>query len=152
MFILPNGNLLNPNDYEMKVGLSKDEMTHGAFLLYIVDSIMQALNFDTSYSSAVSDYILEEVTQRLGWVRVNSGSNSVEDRCYIVIPSQSGKRPTSAQYEKLKDYIYYFLGRDKEFYVDISGTNGGIVKSFEYGSPISVDLILLDIKDWFKDN
>ena len=62
------------------------------------------------------------------------------------------KEPTSEQYEKLKDYIYYFLGRDKEFYVDISDTNGGIVKSFEYKSPTSVDLILLDIKDWFKDN
>lgn len=62
------------------------------------------------------------------------------------------KEPTSEQYEKLKDYIYYFLGRDKEFYVDISDTNGGIVKSFEYESPTSVDLILLDIKDWFKDN
>lgn len=115
MFILPNGNLLNPNNYEMQVGLPKDEMTHGAFLLYVVDSIMRVLNFDTHYSSAISDYILEEVTQRLGWIRVNSGSNSVEERCYIVIPSQSGKRPTSAQYDTLLEwfeYIQHSVGQD----------------------------------------
>ena len=62
------------------------------------------------------------------------------------------KEPTPQQYKELKDYIYYFLGRDKEFYVDISDTHGWVVKSFEYESPTSVDLILLDIKDWFKDN
>lgn len=141
MFILPNGNLLNPNDYGMEVGLSKDEMTHGAFLLYIVDSIMQAFNFDTGYSSAISDYILEEVTQRLGWVRVNSGSNSVENRCYIVIPSQSGKRLTSAQYATLLEwfeYIQHSVGQD---FVRVMISGSGKTEQYDLQETFSEDVI-----------
>lgn len=60
------------------------------------------------------------------------------------------KEPTERQYAQLKDYIDYFLYKEKVFYIDISDSNGNNIKSFEYSYPTKIDSIVEDIKNYFK--
>ena len=60
------------------------------------------------------------------------------------------KEPTEKQYAQLKDYIDYFLYKEKVFYIDISDSNGNNIKSFEYSYPTKIDSIVEDIKNYFK--
>lgn len=61
------------------------------------------------------------------------------------------KEPTEKQYAQLKDYIDYFLYKEKVFYIDISDSNGNNIKSFEYLYPTKIDSIVEDIKNYFKE-
>lgn len=60
--------------------------------------------------------------------------------------------PTDRQYAALKSYIDFFIGRNKYFGVQFSNKNGDQVGWKEYNGFISSVEIILDIKDYFKNN
>lgn len=59
--------------------------------------------------------------------------------------------PTDKQYAALKDYINFFIGRNKYFGVQFSNKNGDQVDWKEYNGLVSYTEIILDIKDYFKN-
>lgn len=59
--------------------------------------------------------------------------------------------PTDKQYAALKDYINFFIGRNKYFGVQFSNKNGDQVDWKEYNGFVSSAEIILDIKDYFKN-
>lgn len=60
--------------------------------------------------------------------------------------------PTDRQYAALKNYIDFFIGRNKYFGVQFSNKNGDQVDWKEYSGLTSSVEIILDIKDYFKNN
>ncbi len=59
--------------------------------------------------------------------------------------------PTDRQYATLKNYIDFFIGRNKYFGVQFSNKNGDQVDWKEYNGLTSSAEIILDIKDYFKN-
>ena len=120
MFILPNGKLINPSDYTEYEGFTKEESMHGIVSLYMIDEIFYNLGFDRDYGSEIGEDFLDTLTEKYGWIRVNSGTGFVDGRCYIVIPSNKGNKPSSMQIDKLEEWLEYIQlsTRQEDFMIE----------------------------------
>lgn len=141
MFILPNGKLIDPSDYAEYEGFERDESMHSIVGLYILDSVFSNLGFDRDYNLEIGEYFLSDLTQKYGWIRVNSGSASVDHRCYIVIPTKEGIKPTASQYDTLEDWIYYIQDTVKQEKVMIITDGGNQTKTYSFREYIPEDII-----------
>ena len=140
MFILPNGKLIDPSDYAEYEGFTKEESMHGIVSLYIIDKIFDDLGFDRDYGSEIGDEFLDTLTEQYGWIRVNSGTGFVDGRCYIVIPSNKGNKPTSIQIDKLEEWLEYIQlsTRQEDFMI---ATPTGIKKIYSLVNNTPKDII-----------
>ena len=140
MFILPNGKLIDPSDYAEYEGFTKEESMHGIVSLYIIDKIFDDLGFDRDYGSEIGDEFLDTLTEKYGWIRVNSGTGFVDGRCYIVIPSNKGNKPTSIQIDKLEEWLEYIQlsTRQEDFMI---ATPTGIKKIYSLVNNTPKDII-----------
>ena len=140
MFILPNGKLIDPSDYAEYEGFTKEESIHGIVSLYIIDKIFDDLGFDRDYDSEIGDEFLDTLTEKYGWIRVNSGTGFVDGRCYIVIPSNKGNKPSSMQIDKLEEWLEYIQlsTRQEDFMI---ATPTGIKKIYSLVNNTPKDII-----------
>ena len=95
--------------------------------------------FDDMDLDSESDYLIEFMNE--GNIRLIPEIPGID----IVV------EPTDKQYAALKNYIDFFIGRNKYFGVQFSNKNGDQVDWKEYNGFTSSVEIILDIKDYFKN-
>lgn len=95
--------------------------------------------FDDMDLDSESDYLIEFMNE--GNIRLIPEIPGID----IVV------EPTDKQYAALKNYIDFFIGRNKYFGVQFSNKNGDQVDWKDYNGLTSSAEIILDIKDYFKN-
>lgn len=119
-FILPNGDQLSIK----KVG-QYDDM-HIAILITMVKGILEKktqmkVDIDDDFpTNQLYNYLLDD----LCWIKANTGTGAVDNKCYFVGPSYDGRKPTNSQYYKLEDLIDLAKTSDKKFVSFYGGMNG----------------------------
>lgn len=93
VFLLaPNGDTIDCSDFD----------THSEF----VDSVMELVTKTHDKDAYTwSGYILDYLTDKLGYMTVNTGRGYGDDRCKIVF----GKKPTPAQTKVLRDWLSMYV-------------------------------------------
>lgn len=90
--------------------------------------------------------MLQIVTDKLGWVRCNTGESPEEDRFYCVVPDRSESRMTPKQYNSLEKYLIYGKNKNKEVLV-FGGDAGNTSNSYSLRDPY---YIIEKIKDYYR--
>lgn len=90
--------------------------------------------------------MLQIVTDKLGWVRCNTGESPEEDRFYCVVPDRSESRMAPKQYDSLEKYLIYGKNKNKEVLV-FGGDAGNISNSYSLRDPY---YIIEKIKDYYR--
>ena len=106
------------------------------------------LTCEALFGSKLKAYrdMLEIVTDKLGWVRCNTGESPEEDRFYCVVPDRSESRMTPKQYDSLEKYLIYGKNKNKEVLV-FGGDAGNTSNSYSLRDPY---YIIEKIKDYYR--
>lgn len=110
-FVLPNGKIVDAED-AFEYG---DEMTHQRILGYLsiyddwskdkdedIDTVAKHLFGDFDAYEQLDEVVYDNVMFDRGWVRLNTGTEGVDGRYYLVLPK---KRPTNAQLNVVEKFI-----------------------------------------------
>ena len=118
---------------------SYSALTHYDWLKLIVKAL---------FGSKLKAYrdMLEIVTDKLGWVRCNTGESPEEDRFYCVVPDRSESRMTPKQYDSLEKYLTYGKNKNKEVLV-FGGDTGNTSNIYSLKDPY---YIIEKIKDYYR--
>ena len=162
-FILKDGTVINVYD-------ASGWDTHTSFFDSIIQKVLSSVldkdvNFDY-YSDILNNY-MDYFTFHRGWMRCNSGTETVDDRFYCVLPNTM----TSAQYDVLEQFIDlgYQSGRnsvlvfctdnkDSHVYAFFDNTTDEIIKKIKryYASGIFYEDLEEDLsqeqQEYFKDS
>lgn len=127
-FILPDGNLYFSDN-------GKGEELHENILANILVTIIGNetgvwLDWVTHLDEDGEDLMYNYLIDKLGWIKANTGSASVENRCYFVIPHRDSTRPTNLQYYTLEELLEYAKKVDKKKVTVYEGMNGA--EDFDY--------------------
>ena len=106
-FILPSGKIISVSE-----NLTDEKfILHTAFVNKFVKEILTNIfpnaQVDITWSNEI---ILEKLTDRLGWIRTNTGTKGVDERFYCVFPDFYDYTPTKEQYDVFKEFIH--LGQE----------------------------------------
>lgn len=106
------------------------------------------LTCEALFGSKLKAYrdMLEIVTDKLGWVRCNTGESPEEDRFYCVVPDRSESRMTPKQYNSLEKYLIYGKNKNKEVLI-FGGDAGNTSNSYSLRDPY---YIIEKIKDYYR--
>lgn len=110
MFILPNGKIISVSDV-LKANKVDFELTHNAVCECFMWLLMNNLDYSHDEIEYLSDYewklepyeykILDVLTYKFNWARINCGRTWMESRFYCVLPDTM----TSAQYRTLEEWL-----------------------------------------------
>lgn len=162
-FVLKDGTIINVYD-------ASGWDTHTSFFDQLIHNVFSSVldkdvNFD--YYADILDNYMNYFTFHRGWMRCNSGTETVDDRFYCVLPNEM----TSAQYDVLEQFIDlgYQLGknsvlvfctdnRDSHVYTFFDNTTDEIIKKIKryYTSGIFYESLEEDLtpeqQEYFKDS
>ena len=110
MFILPNGKIVSVADV-LKANKVDFELTHNAVCECFMWLLMNNLDYNQDEIEYLSDYewklesygfkILDVLTYKFNWARINCGRTWMESRFYCVLPDTM----TNAQYRTLEEWL-----------------------------------------------
>ena len=114
MFISPSGKII---DVKKLTGLSNPMHLDFVYdlLYYKLNEIDKEIKMEDI--TDVSEYVEAEELEYLadkGWIRINTGTSSVEKRFYCVLPYRDAIKPTERQYDVLKEFIEYGIEKNKK--------------------------------------
>ena len=139
MFVLPDGEIIGIDNYSI------EGESHFDILFNIVDNIAYH-KFDGKSIDDFGDYgdvvgeILDYVCNDRKWIRFNTGTTEVEERCYIVLNKE---RPTNAQFDAIEEFLQYGddIGKDEVIvYIETSNINP-VSKVYSYDEYLPEDII-----------
>lgn len=114
LFISPSGKII---DVKKLTGLSNPMHLDFVYdlLYYLLTEIDKEIKMEDITDSAenIEAEELEYLTDK-GWIRLNTGTSSIEKRFYCVLPYRDAIKPTERQYDILKEFIEYGQERNKE--------------------------------------
>ena len=112
MFVAPSGEI---------IAAKSSKGTHDRFpedlILYVSGLPENEEPTDPFYFEQVTYDLLRDLTRLKGWIRLNGGSNAVEERCYAVLTDWNEGRPTNAQLYVLEDLINMAYDNNREYVI-----------------------------------
>lgn len=134
MFVAPNGEI---------VAAKSNKGTHERLpedLIYIVSGIDEEPT-DPFYFEQVTYDLLRDLTRLKGWIRLNGGSNAVEERCYAVLTDWNEGRPTNTQLYVFEDFVNMAYDNNKEYVIVFFGEGGAEAKTFYFNQYMPEDVM-----------
>lgn len=136
MFILPNGIIVSVKEVGENLGYDLSWI-HGDMLHIILNTIAEKLGlYYPSEMEDLEDDLLEHLTYKLGWVRINCGTTWTEDRFYCVLPGTM----TNPQFRSLEKWIEWGYDNhkgDDEVLIFFEHT----IRSYEFKGHFPEDII-----------
>ena len=136
MFVAPSGEI---------VAAKSSKGTHDRFpedlILYVSGLPENEEPTDPFYFEQVTYDLLRDLTRLKGWIRLNGGSNAVEERCYAVLTDWNEGRPTNTQLYVLEDFINMAYDNNREYVIIFFGEGGIDSKTFYFNQYMPEDIM-----------
>lgn len=136
MFVAPSGEI---------VAAKSSKGTHDRFpedlILYVSGLPENEEPTDPFYFEQVTYDLLRDITRLKGWIRLNGGSNAVEERCYAVLTDWNEGRPTNTQLYVLEDFINMAYDNNREYVIIFFGEGGIDSKTFYFNQYMPEDIM-----------
>ena len=136
MFVVPSGEI---------VAAKSSKGTHDRFpedlILYVSGLPENEEPTDPFYFEQVTYDLLRDLTRLKGWIRLNGGSNAVEERCYAVLTDWNEGRPTNTQLYVLEDLINMAYDNNREYVIIFFGEGGIDSKTFYFNQYMPEDIM-----------
>ena len=136
MFVAPSGEI---------IAAKSSKGTHDRFpedlILYVSGLPENEEPTDPFYFEQVIYDLLRDLTRLKGWIRLNGGSNAVEERCYAVLTDWNEGRPTNAQLYVLEDLINMAYDNNREYVIIFFGEGGIDSKTFYFNQYMPEDIM-----------
>lgn len=136
MFVTPTGEI---------VAAKSNKGTHDRFpedlILYVSGLPENEEPTDPFYFEQVTYDLLRDLTRLKGWIRLNGGSNAVEERCYAVLTDWNEGRPTNTQLYVLEDFINMAYDNNREYVIIFFGEGGIDSKTFYFNQYMPEDIM-----------
>lgn len=154
MFILPNGKIVSVFDVLKKNGLMGElEPTHNALPECFGWVLMSELGYSADEVAEISDNwrlddyfdeMLNELTHRHNWARINCGKTWMEDRFYCVLPN----KVTPSQFNTLEEWMDWGFDNGKDN-VLVFVTDNHIAKTYSMAEDFP-DGVIKKIKRFYS--
>ncbi len=157
MFILPNGKFVSVQETLDTNGVDVEELTHQSICECFAWCLMSDLKYDTDTVAEIVDqdwrlerefaHLLNELTYKLGWARINCGTKAVERRFYGVLPN----KVTNKQWSAFEDWLNWGYDSNKKDVI-VFVTDVAIAKEFKMNdfAPIFPEDIIKTIKRFYS--
>lgn len=142
MFIAPSGRFVDVG----KATPFGNDVMHIDYPLEVLDHICDALYSEQGImlKDIVQGEVDDEGAWQLdwligqGWIPFNTGSGSIEDRFYCILPGQNETRPSSEQWDKLERVIEWGIDNNKNELLAFLGDNA---KTYNLKETFAEDII-----------
>lgn len=135
MFVAPDGSI---------VASTSNKGTHEQLFKELL-SIVSGIDYDHTddpfyFDTAIYD-LLKDYTRLKEWIRLNGGSNAVEQRCYAVLTNWNEGRPSNSQFNVFEDFVNMAYDNKKDYVIVFFGGDGFDVKMFEFKDYMPEDIM-----------
>ena len=135
MFVAPDGSI---------VVSTSNKGTHEQLFNELL-SIVSGINYDNTddpfYFDTAIYNLLRDYTSLKEWIRLNGGSNAVEQRCYAVLTNWNEGRPSNSQFNVFEDFVNMAYDNKKDYVIVFFGGDGRDVKMFEFKDYMPEDIM-----------